>query len=858
MKSSPSLSSPAASSPPGLGTFAGVFTPSILTILGIILFLRLGYVVGQAGLGQALLIIGLANLISVLTSFSLAAIATNLKVKGGGDYYLISRTLGSEFGGALGTVLFLAQSVSIAFYCIGFGEAVWHILPRGNPFSSQIIAGLAVALLFVFAWLGADWATRLQFLIMGLLIAALGSFFVGGLSAWNPFLLELNWTPPANTPAFWSLFAIFFPAVTGFTQGVSMSGDLKDPGKSLPLGTFLAVGVSLGVYAAAAVLLAAGIPKAELAGDTMAMHRLAAVGWLIDAGVIAATLSSGLASFLGAPRILQALSRDRAFPFLAPFAVGHGPAQNPRRAVSLAAGIAFLTVGVGNLNLVAPIVSMFFLISYGLLNYATFYEARAASPSFRPRFTWFDARLSLAGCVACLGAMLAINMLAGLLAVSVMAALYYYLRATGGPARWADGRRSYHLHRLRDNVLAIAAEPEHPRDWRPYILAFSDDTYRRKQLLQFAAWIEGGSGLTTAVRMLVGPNQTAQHQLEAEAELRADITAGELTAFPLVITVPELSIGLHQVVQSFGIGPVRANTVLLNWIDQLPNGSHVREERWYGSLLQPALQLGRNVIVLDADEKEEWQALQALPPEQRRIDIWWGDDATGQLTLLLAYLMTRTPEWEPARLRVIAPSSDKKQHRTLTDLQHELDEARIAADIEIAVGASAKAVIQYSADAAFVFLPLRFVAQRPVDLFGNPLEELLPSLPVVALALAVEDIDLDAEPEEGKAGQLAVALDATADAEQSARQAEQEAARAAQQAERQLRRASAELPEDGATQSEELDAAALEAQQLAIRAAQRAERARDDAEEAARVAEELGALPSQKQRTAQETNQTDD
>jgi len=138
-----------------------MFTPSILTILGIILFLRLGYVVGHAGLGRALLIIGLANVISLLTSFSLAAIATNLTVKGGGDYYVISRTLGSEFGGALGAVLFLAQSVSIAFYCIGFGEAVWHIFPAGNPFSSQIMAGLAVAFLFVFAWLGSDWATRL-------------------------------------------------------------------------------------------------------------------------------------------------------------------------------------------------------------------------------------------------------------------------------------------------------------------------------------------------------------------------------------------------------------------------------------------------------------------------------------------------------------------------------------------------------------------------------------------------------------------------------------------------------------------------------------------------------------------------
>jgi len=177
-----------------LGTFSGVFTPSILTILGIILFLRLGYVVGSAGLARTLIIIGLANAISILTSFSLSAIATNLKVKGGGDYYLISRTLGVEFGGAIGIVLFLAQSVSIAFYCIGFGEALTGILPQSTKVFPQIIAALAVAFLFIFAWLGADWATRFQYVVMAILVAALISFFIGGFAKWDNTLFIQNWT----------------------------------------------------------------------------------------------------------------------------------------------------------------------------------------------------------------------------------------------------------------------------------------------------------------------------------------------------------------------------------------------------------------------------------------------------------------------------------------------------------------------------------------------------------------------------------------------------------------------------------------------------------------------------------------
>ena len=284
-----------------LGTFSGVFTPSILTILGIILFLRLGYVVGSAGLLRALVIICAANLISMLTSFSLAAVSTNMKIRGGGDYYLISRTLGVPFGGAIGLVLFLAQSVSIAFYCIGFGESVVAIFGGGSGLMVQAVAGIALVFLFALAWIGADLATKFQFGVMAFLILALASFYIGGIRHWDSALLAANWGAPESGPGFWILFALFFPAVTGFTQGVSMSGDLKDPGKSLPAGTFAAVILSIVVYVSVAVVFAGTNPLGTLTGDYHAMGKTAAFGGLIDAGVIAATLSSAMASFLGAP-----------------------------------------------------------------------------------------------------------------------------------------------------------------------------------------------------------------------------------------------------------------------------------------------------------------------------------------------------------------------------------------------------------------------------------------------------------------------------------------------------------------------------------------------------------------------------
>ncbi len=262
-----------------LGTFAGVFTPSILTILGIILFLRLGYVVGNAGLGLTLIILLLANGISVLTSVSLSAIATNLKVKGGGDYYLISRTLGHEFGGAIGIVVFLAQSVSIAFYCLGFGEALAQLFTTNWSILPQIIAALAVSFLFIFAWLGADWATRFQYVVMAVLAAAILSFFIGGFLRWDSALLVQNWSSPQTSLGFWVLFAIFFPAVTGFTQGVSMSGELKDPGKSLPSGTFMAVGLSIIVYFLSSIIFAAALPADVMMSDYEAMKKVAFFGF---------------------------------------------------------------------------------------------------------------------------------------------------------------------------------------------------------------------------------------------------------------------------------------------------------------------------------------------------------------------------------------------------------------------------------------------------------------------------------------------------------------------------------------------------------------------------------------------------
>lgn len=797
----------------GLSTFAGVFTPSILTILGIILFLRLGYVVGSSGLVKALAIILLANVISVLTTFSVSAIATNFRVKGGGVYYLISRTLGLRYGGSIGVVLFLAQSVSIGFYCVGFAEAFIAMAGADNQLLVQMLAAIAVLALFWVAWRGADVATRLQYFVMALLAASILSFVAGALGQWDGGLLLRNMGQPAQSPPFWILFAIFFPAVTGFTQGVAMSGDLRDPGRSIPAGTFLAVGLSIVVYVGVAILFAASAPNQSLAGDYAAMRNIASAGWLIDVGVIAATLSSALASFLGAPRILQSLAGDRIFPLLHWFAHGKGPGRNPQRGVALSCVIALSVVALGNLNAIAPVVSMFFLVSYGLVNYATYFEATAASPSFRPTFRWYNRYLSLIGMFACFGVAVAIDIWSAVIAMAILFAIFQYLKVKGSAARWADSRRAFYLKQVRENLLAASREVEHARDWRPHILAFSDSAERRAGLLRFASWVEGGSGLTTVVRVLEGEGVRMLKLREAAIEeMTKELKQYRSNAFPMVIAAPSFEAALPVVVQAAGTGPISINTVLANWIE----GKSGLVSEWassrFGQRLRTAFRLGSNLLILHA-KQGEWEELDKVPAAGRVIDIWWRADKTGQMMVLLAYLMTRSEEWSNATIRVLIPVHNESADSHLEEVKSIFSAARIEAETEVVVDADSHSIVTHSASASIVFFQFGIRQGRIVDTFGNDVSDILSELPMVVMSMAAQDVDLDAQPDEGSAAQSAALLDRVSDARKRALSAQQQAEEAAAAASR----AVAELTE-AATRG--VDQAALEKLRDDVNAAQ--------------------------------------
>lgn len=766
-----------------LGTFGGVFTPSILTILGLVLFLRVPFVVGSVGLGQALIILAISTLVSILTSVSLAVVATNMRVGGGGEYFLISRTLGIEVGGAIGVVLYLAISVSIAFYSIGFAEAVIVELGFESTRLIQLVAAGLVLLMALIAYVGADLATRLQFLVMALLILALASFVLGALGDFSVDRLTENLGRP-ETPApgqadqvgFWAAFAIFFPAVTGFSQGVAMSGDLRSPSKSITRGTFAAVGISTVVYVGAFVLLAAAAPAADLVEfTTTIIGDFSLAGWTLIVGVLAATVSSALASTLGSPRVLQRLGEDHVLPKIDAFAKGAGPSNNPRRALAVSVAIALATVAVGDLNAIAPIISMFFLATYGAINYATFFQLRAGSNAFRPSFRWGDWRVSLFGTLVCFGAILAINPLAGAVAALVLLAIWSYLRHRDVPDRWADSTGSHHYTQARSHIVALTDEPLPAADWRPCALAFVPrDPDKRDHMLTMASWLEGDSGFLTAVRLLEGEGPVLRREAAAiQRDLGAEVAKIAPSASARALVVADTETGVQTLLQAHGLGSIAPNLALFGVRDLQ---STEADRQTYGHMLQTCIRFGANVAVLNV-RSHAWEQFVAQPKKERSIALWWSDDRAGQLITLLAWMCTRHPDWAGAKLTAYVPHHEGTElAEDIGHVEELLSAAHIKATV-VGVEESTEDFTEAMGTATLALAPLRVHRGVAMGPFETPLGTLIESLPLAVMVLATDEVELDVESDDSTMVKLAKVNDRIEEAEKRAAELDAEAAR---------------------------------------------------------------------------------
>ncbi len=654
------------------GTFGGVFTPSLLTILGVIMFLRFPAVVGNAGLWRSLLILAAASVITVITALSISSIATNMRVRGGGAYYLISRSLGVEFGGVIAIFFYVAQAVAVTLYVIGFSEAVLSAFP-GMEISFRAVATATNILVFACVYTGAGWTIKIQYGILAILLLSILSFFIGAGLDFSPDILRTNldpgWTPGNSI---FTIFALFFPAVTGIMAGVNMSGDLKNPGRSLPRGTFSAIGFSMLIYAAITILLAGSVPRPELLGTGFVIKNNALVPALIYAGVICATLSSALGSMMGAPRILQAFARDNIFPRLRWFGYGAGPAGEPRRAIIVTFVIAQIGIVAGDLNTVAPIITMFFLLTYGTVNLACFYESRSNNPSFRPTFRLNHWSIALFGAIVCLAVMFLISALWAAVSILLSGFLFYIIKRSDLRVKWGDVNRGMAYQRARNALLRLEREEYHPKNWRPSILALSGGAYNRLHLAEYACWFTTGSGIVSIAQVIRGRlEDLSDRRHEAEDILRKFILKENIEAFPVVVVEDSIHTAIKALVQCHGISGIRPNTVLLGWSKNPANNE------MYTEMLRIVKKMKRSLMVLDCVQKEE-----KIFIPKGAINLWWAGDKNDSLILLLAYLLQKNPEWSNNPLRILRPVPERADVENIEkEMQGMLVQSRIEAEI---------------------------------------------------------------------------------------------------------------------------------------------------------------------------------
>lgn len=590
------------------GTFTGVFTPNILTILGLILFLRMEYVTGQAGLYGALLIVIIGNAISLLTGLSLSAIATNMTVRAGGNYYIISRSLGLEIGGAIGIPLFMSQAISVAFYIIGFTEALL-IVEFFTQFDPRIISTLVTVLFIVIAYIGADFALKIQYFILAILLFGLGSFFVGAVMGFGNAVTPALQANYSEGVSFWIVFAIFFPAVTGIEVGVSLSGDLKDPSKSIPFGTIASILFTALIYILVTIFFAYNLSSEELLGDSMAMRRIAIIPGAILAGVWASTLSSALGSILAAPRTLQAIANDDVVPRW--IASNMGSKTEPRMAVLITGAIALIVIWAGDLNAVAPIISMFFLNTYGMVNLTGAIEKLVDNPSYRPRFKlpWY---VSFLGALGCYGAMFLINTPATIIAIVVSYGFFIYLQRRSIESTWGDVRSGVWFAMSRWSLLNLEKSRWTVKNWRPNIIVFTGQPHNRQQLVEVAKWLSLGRGLVTFFQLIVGDVQKLAGsgiQDKARRAIQQFIAENQMSAFAEADIVPDFRTGATLVAQSHGIGGITVNSVMMGW--SRTEGGRTMQMH----LMHDLVLLNKSVLFLAYDEKRGFG-------NRKRMDVW--------------------------------------------------------------------------------------------------------------------------------------------------------------------------------------------------------------------------------------------
>jgi len=576
-----------------LGMFMGVFIPVTLAIWGVILFFRLGVLVGQGGLWVTIGLFGYSYMLTSLTIVSISAIVTNGKVKGGGVYYVISRSLGPELGGSIGIINVFAQIVSGGLYIVGFTDALLDAFPASWPVILhnrwvKFAFGVSMlTILTVVVYMGADLFAKTSLLIFivlgGSIIVAIYSFifqrpgYVFGFTgpSWTTFTnnFVVSWSRDYNSPdpnQIYSLqyaFGILFPACTGILTGANLSGDLERPDNDIPVGTMSANVFTFVIYIGLAALMALTVSKQALIEHSNIMSLVSFLPWAITLGVFSAVLSSALGAIIGASRILQAIARDEIVPFTSIFKKGDGPNDEPRRAVLLIYfGIILVTL-IGEINSIAPVITVLQTLTYGFVNISCFFLSITGAPNFRPTFKLFHWSTALAGGLMCVFAIFYVSPLYSGIVIIVqlflIVLIYFYV---AGDSSWGDVSQALIYHQVRKYLLRLDAN-QHIKSWRLQVILMTSNPRSNLKLIEFVNHLKKG-GLYIVGHVNVGEFRQSVQSIESDYGSYAKIFKEmSVKAFPDIAVAKSVREGIQNLLTQSGLGGMRPNTVIFGMFD---------------------------------------------------------------------------------------------------------------------------------------------------------------------------------------------------------------------------------------------------------------------------------------------------
>ncbi|XP_026194635.1 solute carrier family 12 member 2 [Anabas testudineus] len=641
------------------GWIKGVLVRCMLNIWGVMLFIRMSWIVGQAGIALSCLIVAMATTVTTITGLSTSAIATNGFVRGGGAYYLISRSLGPEFGGSIGLIFAFANAVAVAMYVVGFAETVVELLADADIVMTdqtndiRIIGTITVILLLGISVAGMEWEAKAQVFLLVVLTIAIINFFIGtfipvkakessGFFGYDGSIMWENMGPDFRGETFFSVFAIFFPAATGILAGANISGDLADPQLAIPRGTLLAILITGIVYLGVAVSTGACIVRDAsgnvndtvssqfmmncteaackfgydfnackrdknncpygLHNDFQVMSLVSGFAPIITAGIFSATLSSALASLVSAPKVFQALCKDNIYPGLSLFAKGYGKNNEPLRGYILTFGIALAFILIAKLNTIAPIISNFFLASYALINFSVFHASLANSPGWRPSFKYYNMWVSLAGAILCCVVMFVINWWAALFTNVIVMGLYIYVSYKKPDVNWGSSTQALTYHQALTHTLHLSGVEDHIKNFRPQCLVMTGYPNSRPALLDLVHSFTKNVGLMICGHIRTGYRRPNFKDLATEqSRYQRWLLKNETKAFYTPVFAEDLKQGAQYLLQAAGLGRLKPNTLVLGFKNDWKDGDMMNVET-YISMIHDAFDFQFGAVILRLKE----------------------------------------------------------------------------------------------------------------------------------------------------------------------------------------------------------------------------------------------------------------